>query len=67
MLNSELKKVSDLASPIRRYTKRMTRVFESTQSELVTLRKEVADQRELLRARKARKARKKGMYILTIL
>jgi hypothetical protein len=37
----------------------MTRAFESTQSELVTLRKRLADAEELLQARKRRKTGKR--------
>jgi hypothetical protein len=37
----------------------MTRAFESTQSELVTLRKRLADAEELLQARKRRKIGKR--------
>ena len=69
VLNSELRKASSLASPIKRYTERMTRAFETTQSENVTLRKRLAEQEELLRTRKARKKGKrvalKGRFVFS--
>ena len=45
----------------------MTRAFETTQSELITIRKELADTQKLLRTRQARKTGKrvalKGCYM----
>jgi hypothetical protein len=43
-MDTELEKVTGFSSSIKRYTKRMTRALEATQSENVTLRKRVADQ-----------------------
>ncbi len=51
LLNLELKKADSLASPVKRYTERMTRAFETTLSELITFRKELADTQKLLRTR----------------
>lgn len=59
VLNSELSRSANVPSPVKRYTARMTRAFESTQSELVTLRKRLADAEELLQTRKARKTGKR--------
>lgn len=42
VLNYELSSFDNVSSPVKRYTARMTRAFESTQSELVTLRKRLA-------------------------
>lgn len=69
MLNSALQSANALPSPVQRYTARMTRAFETTQSELATVRKELADTRELLRTRKARKTGKrvalKGRFVFS--
>ena len=47
----------------------MSRAFEATQSELITLRKRIAEQDKLLRTRKARKKGKrvalKGRFVFT--
>jgi len=59
VLNYELSRFDNVSSPVKRYTARMTRAFESTQSELVTLRKRLADAEELLQARKRRKTGKR--------
>ena len=69
LLNSELRKVDGLASPIKRYTQRLTKVVESTQSELVTMRQQLAETQGLLRTRQARKRGKRvllqGKYVFS--
>ena len=69
LLRQELDKGGALATPAKRYTKRMTRALELTQSENVILRKELADTRALLRKRKERKKGKrialKGRFVFT--
>ncbi|KYG41202.1 hypothetical protein M433DRAFT_159330, partial [Acidomyces richmondensis BFW] len=69
MLNSALQSANALLSPVQRYTARITRAFETTQSELATVRKELANIRELLRTRKARKTGKrvalKGRFVFS--
>lgn len=69
LLNSALQAVDTVPSPVKRYTSRMTRAFEATQTELITLRKELADTKELLRTRKARKTGKrvalKGRFVFS--
>lgn len=69
LLNSKLSRVIGLASPIRRYTQRLTRAVESTQSELVTIRQQLAETQELLCTRQKRKRGKrtllKGKYVFS--
>jgi hypothetical protein len=69
LLNSALKAAENLPSPVRRYTERMTRAFESTHSELITLHKEVEEQRKLISMRKARTKGKrialKGKFVFS--
>ena len=59
LLNSELSRVVGLASPIRRYTQRLTRAVESTQSKLVTIRQQLTETQELLCTRQKRKRGKR--------
>lgn len=49
----------DLPSPAKRYTERMTRAFEITNSENITLQKQIQEQDKLLHARKAREKGKR--------
>lgn len=58
LLLSELHKTDGLPSPVRRYAERVTRALETTQSENVTLHKELAASQQLLRTRKNRKSGK---------
>ena len=66
---SQISGANEVLSPAKRYSKRITHAFESTQSELVTLRKRVAEQDELLRTRKVRKTGKRvalsGRFVLS--
>lgn len=55
LLGSELRKMDGPALSIKRYTQRLTKVVESTQSELVTIRQQLAGTQALLRTRKGRK------------
>ncbi|KAK1046204.1 hypothetical protein LTR74_018002 [Friedmanniomyces endolithicus] len=69
VLQAELQKASSLPSPVKRDSERMTRALEKTQSELVTLQREIAKQHELLQTRKARKKGKrvasKGKFVFS--
>jgi len=69
VLNSAIKAVQELPSPVKRYTERMTRAFKTTHSELVTLRKQVEEQGKLLNMRKTRAKGKrvalKGRFVFS--
>ncbi|KXL42336.1 MAG: hypothetical protein FE78DRAFT_495858, partial [Acidomyces sp. 'richmondensis'] len=69
LLHSELDKEQPLLSPAKRYTKRITRALETAQSEVALLRKELADTKSLLQARKQRKKGKrialKGKFVFS--
>jgi hypothetical protein len=69
VFNSQLCEAESVPSPAKRYAERMTRALETTQSELVTIRKELAEQRELLQTRKKRKTGKrvklKGRFVFS--
>jgi hypothetical protein len=69
LLNSTLRMASDVPEKARRYTQRMTQAYESTHSELVIARKRLAEQDELLRARKRRTTGKrvalKGKFVFS--
>jgi hypothetical protein len=69
LLDSAVQASCDLPSPAKRYTKRMSRAFESTHSENVTLRKQLKDAEELLSTRKVRKKGKrvalKGRFVFS--
>lgn len=69
LLNSAIKSAEGLASPVKRYTERMTQALEMTQSENVTLRKQVKEQQELLDMRKGQKRGKrvalKGKFVFS--
>jgi hypothetical protein len=69
LLYNELDKGGALATPAKRYTKRMTLAFETAQSENVLLRKQLADTQALLQKRKERKKGKrvalKGRFVFS--
>jgi hypothetical protein len=69
LFNSQIRDVDGVPSPAKRYAERMTRALETTQSELVTIRKELAEQRVLLQTRKGRKTGKrvklKGRFVFS--
>jgi hypothetical protein len=69
LLNTAIKACRDLPSPAKRFTERMTRAFEITNSENVTLRKQVEEQAELLNIRKTRTKGKrialKGKFVFS--
>ena len=69
LLCQELDKGGALITPAKRYTKRMTLALETTQSENVLLRKQLADTQALLRKRKERKKGKrvalKGRFVFS--
>jgi hypothetical protein len=69
LFNAQIRDVDGVPSPAKRYAERMTRAFEITQSELTTIRKELAEQRDLLQTRKKRKIGKrvglKGKFVFT--
>ena len=54
---------------VRRYTERVTKAYERTNSELVTARKQIAEQQQLLRIRRQRKKGKrialKGRFVFS--
>jgi len=56
---SQLCNAEGVPSPAKRFSKRMTQALESTQRELATLRKRVAEQEQLLHARKVRRRGKR--------
>ena len=69
LLCKELDKGGALATPAKRYTKRMTLALETSQSECILLRKQLADTQALLRRRKERKKGKrvalKGLFVFS--
>jgi hypothetical protein len=69
LFNAQIRDVNGVPSPAKRYAERMTRALETTQSELVTIRKELAEQRELLQTRKKHKKGKrvalKGRFVFS--
>jgi len=69
LLNSAINACEDLLSPVKRYTKRMSRAFETTQSENVTLRQQLKEAEALLSTRKIRKTGKrvalKGRFVFS--
>ena len=69
LFNAQIRDVNGVPSPAKRYAERMTRALETTQSELITIRKELTEQTELLQARKKRKKGKrvalKGKFVFT--
>ena len=69
LLYKELDKEGALATPAKRYTKRMTLALETSQSENVLLRKQLADTQALLQKRKERKKGKrvalKGRFVFS--
>jgi hypothetical protein len=69
LFNSQIRDVHSVPSPAKRYAERMTRALETTQSELITIRKELAEQRELLQSRKKHKKGKRvttqGKFVFT--
>ena len=64
-----LQESTDLPSPARRYGERMTQAYEMAHSEMITMRKELKQQRELLEARKKRSKGKRialqGKFVFT--
>lgn len=69
VFNLQLCNTESVPSPAKRYAQRMTHALEVAQSELITLRKELAEQRKLLQARKVRKKGKrvalKGKFVFS--
>lgn len=69
LLNTAIQACRDLSSPAKRFTARMTRALETANSENVTLKKEIKEQTELLRTRKARRKGKrialKGRFVFS--
>ncbi|KAK0256812.1 hypothetical protein LTR35_018253, partial [Friedmanniomyces endolithicus] len=59
VLHDELAKINEVIPPVTRYMQRMTKAFEATQSELITVRKQLFDSQSLLQIRKARKRGKR--------
>lgn len=69
LLNLAINACEDLPSPVKRYTKRMSRAFETTQSDVLTLRQQLKEAEALLSIRKARKMGKrvalKGRFVFS--
>lgn len=69
VFNSQIREASGVPSPAKRYAERMTRALETAQNALITIQKELAEQRELLRTRKSRNAGKrvrlKGRFVFS--
>jgi hypothetical protein len=59
LFRSQIRGLQDVPSPAERYAERMTRALETTQSELVIIRRELAEHRELLQSRKIKRAGKR--------
>jgi hypothetical protein len=59
LFNAQVQEAKGLSSPANRYAKCMTRALETTQSELVTVRNELAEQQKLPQNRKYRKKGKR--------
>lgn len=69
LFNMQLLDAKSVPSPAKRYAQRMTHALETAQSELVTLRTEMAELRKLLQTRKVRKKGKrvalKGKFVFS--
>jgi len=66
---SQIKDNAALQTPAKRYAERMTLAFETTQSTLITIQKQLAEQQELLQKRKNRTTGKrvklKGRFVFS--
>jgi hypothetical protein len=66
---AEIENAESVRSPVKRYISRLTQAFEATCSKNATLRKENAEQRELLKMRKNRTTGKrvalKGKFVFS--
>ena len=69
LLNATIQASQDVPSPAKRYTARMSRAFELTYSDNVTLRKQLKEAEGLLNTRKIRKTGKrvalKGRFVFS--
>lgn len=69
IFKSALQEIPEVPSPVRRYGERLTRAYETTHSDMVTMRKELRQQRDLLNARKKHKTGKRialeGRFVFT--
>jgi hypothetical protein len=69
LLNSTLRTAENLPEKARRYAERMTKAYETTHSELIIAQKRLAEQDELLQARKKRTKGKrialKGKFVFS--
>jgi uncharacterized protein YciI len=67
LFNAQVQEAIGLSSPAKRYAERMTRALETTQSELVTVRNELAEHRKLLQNRKyhrkGKRLKLKGRFV----
>jgi hypothetical protein len=67
LFNAQVREAIGLSSPAKRYAERMTRALEATQSELVTVRNELAEHRKLLQNRKyhrkGKRVKSKGRFV----
>jgi hypothetical protein len=64
---AQVQEATGLPSPAKRFAKRMTHALETTQSELVTVRKELAEHQKLIRSRryhsKGKRVKLKGRFV----
>ena len=69
LFKSQISRSRDVPFPAKRYAERMTRALETIQSELVTIRNELAEQGKLLRTRKGQRNGKpvklKGRFVFS--
>lgn len=69
LFNAQVQRAKDISSPAKRYAERMTRALEATQSELVTVRNELAEHQKLVKNRKSQRKGKrvklKGRFVYT--
>jgi hypothetical protein len=67
LFNAQVQEATGLSSPAKRFAKLMTRALETTQSELVTVRNELAEHQKLLRSRKydrkSKRVKLKGRFV----
>jgi hypothetical protein len=67
LFNAQVQEATGLSSLAKRFAKRMTRALETTQSELVTVRNELAEHQKLLRSRKyhrkGKRVKLKGRFV----
>lgn len=67
LFKAQIQEATGLSSPAKRFAKRMTRALETAQSELVTVRNELAEHQKLLQSRKynrkGKRVKLKGRFV----